>query len=253
MLPGVADHDADIVPSALDALRFLAVERLPHLPPQILQPQPERFGRGPDVQPHLRLAGTNGIGDRVNAGVLGQPALEHVGGGPQTVEIPPGKLHVYVLPGAQKRRVEVDRERFRNRAGLLAPQDAELLAGVRACLRGRELDGDLAYIGSGHHVGVDPSHPAAAPRLHRLIADRRRHVPEVVEAGLPLQSRAQPCGARLVLRHGLGGCFGRGAQRHSDRRGHELALDRRGELELGPAAQREAAGEYQGGQPDPAR
>ena len=40
----VADHDADVVAAALNALRLLAVERLPHLPPEVLQRQAEGLG-----------------------------------------------------------------------------------------------------------------------------------------------------------------------------------------------------------------
>ena len=54
-----ADRDADVVAPALDALRLVRVERLPHLPPQILQGEPERLRSARDAQLRVRLPAGN--------------------------------------------------------------------------------------------------------------------------------------------------------------------------------------------------
>ena len=57
LVPRIADHNADVVPAALDPLRLLTVERLAHLPPEVLQRQAESLGSRLDAELHLLLAG----------------------------------------------------------------------------------------------------------------------------------------------------------------------------------------------------
>ena len=251
IVPGIAHHDPDVVAPALDALGLLAVERLPDLPSEVLQRQAERLRRRLDAELHLLLSGPERIGDLVHAGVLRQPSLDRLGGPAQPLDVGPGELHVDVFARAHDRHVEVDVDRLRDRRRRLAPQVAELLAGVAAGLRRRELDRDLSHVCGGHGQHR-PQRPAAA-RRHRLIADRRRDVPEIVHAGVLLQPRAQPRGPLLQLLDGLRRHVDGRALRHRDRRRHEVRLDGGEEVEVRPAAEHHPAGQDQGRDADRGR
>ena len=126
----VADHDADVVAAALDALRLLAVEGLAHLLPEVLEREAEGLGGGLDAELHLLLAGAEGVGHLVDAGVLAEPPLDVVGHRPQAAQVGAGELHVDVAPPAPPGQREVHRHGLRDGLGRLAPQEPELLAAV---------------------------------------------------------------------------------------------------------------------------
>ena len=75
----VAHHDANVVSSALDALRFCAIERLAYLAGQIFQRDPEGFGARQQRQFDLLLAILERIRDVDHAGVFGQAQLHPIG------------------------------------------------------------------------------------------------------------------------------------------------------------------------------
>ncbi len=74
----IAHHDPDIVTTALDALGFFAVERLPDLSAQIGLSQAKGFGLGLDPQLDLFLPFAEGVCDLRDAGVLRETLLDCV-------------------------------------------------------------------------------------------------------------------------------------------------------------------------------
>ena len=236
----VADHDADVVTAALDALGLFAVEGLPHLPAEVLEGEAEGLGGGLDAEPHLLLAGPEGVGHLVDAGVLAEPPLHLFGGRPQAVEVGAGELHVDVAAPAPSGQREVHLHGLRDGPGRVAPQESELLAAVDALLRGRELDRDLAYVRRRH--ADDRRYGPAAPRGQGLVADHRQHVHEVVPAGLLEQAAAETCRPGLELRDRLAGGRDRRPLRQRHRGRYDVGLQGGNEAEAGPSRRHEADG-----------
>ena len=192
---------------------------------------------------HLFLPGAERIRDLVHAGVLTQPALHLLGCGAQPFDVRSRELHVDVVAGVHSRHVESDLDGLGNRVRGLPPEVADLLAGEAARLGRQQLDRHLAHV-RRRKGPLRPQRPAA-PQEHRLVADRRRHVPEVVDSRFLPQPGAQPGGALFEPGDGPRRGVDRGALRHRHRRRHEVGLEGREELEVDPAAEHHPAGQNQ--------
>ena len=73
---GISHHDAHVITASLNALRFLTIERLAHLTPQVLQGDTEGFGSRLNTQLHFLLTLAEGIGDLKHSGIFPKPTLD---------------------------------------------------------------------------------------------------------------------------------------------------------------------------------
>src|SRR5690606_16357726 len=110
------------------------------------QRQPERLRLAGDVEPDLRLAAAERVGDVDHAGVLGELRLDALGGLLQAVEVAAGELDVDRLAAAEQIGGEGELDDVGDGGRALAPAADDLAGRRRAFLGRNQLDVDLAHV-----------------------------------------------------------------------------------------------------------
>ena len=248
LLRGIANHHPHVVAAALDALRLLPVERLPHLARQVVQRESERLGRRKDVEDDLPLAGAERIGDVDHAGVAGELELQALGRVLQVGDARPLQLYVDRLANGEQRRRVDQLDCIRHRPDELAPALCHCGGAEVPLLRANQLESHLAQMRAPRRDAARGLGVVGRRRLGRLLPDRRHHVPHQAPpgrrmAGIELGAQARHGGHDLL--HRLRGHVGRRALRHGQPGRHVVRLERREEREVHAPARDQREGQQQ--------
>ena len=172
VLVGVADHHADVVAPALDALRLLAVEGLTDLLGEIVEGEAEGLRGRQDVELQLALARPKRIADVRDTGLFGKLGLQAGGGFDQVIDVVASELDVDGVAGVEECGVEreLDNIGYCRRVGAPAPLD--LGRADRTVVARLDRDADLREVTAARARWVT----RAAIACVRLLPDGEEHV-----------------------------------------------------------------------------
>ena len=236
----VADHHADVVAAALDALGLLAVERLADLAPQVGPGQAQRLGGGQDVELEFLLAPAERVRDVQYPGKGRERALEPGRRLAQLIHVGAAQADGQRVSQVEERGGENQLHRVRNRPRDLPPALRDIAGADRAVLGADQLHGHFAQVRVGEFGRVHSQAGLAALRDgSRLVADRDHDVldqaaPVLGELAVDLLAQALAGGLQPAQRR-LRGLDGR-ACRQRQQGGDVVGLDEGKEGETHPAA-----------------
>ena len=226
---GITEHDFDIVASALDALHFVAIKRLAHLPREVGLRQAKRLGFRRDFQQKFLFSLAERVGDVDDAVELAEPLLEPLGGGLQLAKVCTGDHNIDRVAGLKNICSELQLLDFRHLADDLTPAPRDLVAVEHPLLGRGGLDVHLAGVRT-----LDGGYSAAAGSvligLERLAAhgaERVTHDAGIALRRLRVELVANFFGGDLELLHDALGFLRGAAQRQDHSRGDIIALHRR--------------------------
>src|SRR6056297_2772877 len=175
LLARVADHDADVVLAALDALDFLAEEGLTDLPAQRLLAQAQDLGFRFDPDLQLAQATLEAVADVVGALELADRGLQFGRGRGQLTDVAADELErdVRTVAAGPARPADLQRTSADDLAGLLAPApfdvghaqawivglvqfDQEIAGGLRTCPHIAGANDGTVEVELLLHLPVDP-------------------------------------------------------------------------------------------------